>query len=90
LLKENGFNSKNIELLTCRTGYGCAAQDLANATGANVKAPLFNVNIIEGISGVPQVRDPISGELRKPGEFISVYKPKIKENGILDLYTAVP
>lgn len=65
-----------IELVACKTGCSVYAQELANLTGANVKAPLANINVLSGIYGVPQVRDPITGLLRPPGELITTVKPK--------------
>ncbi|SMC30016.1 Peptidase C80 family protein, partial [Andreprevotia lacus DSM 23236] len=82
LLKANKLEPKKIELVACQTGRGCFYKDLSQAMNAQVSAPMFNVNVLEDIYGVPQVRDPITGTLRKPGELIVNAKPK--SDGFVD------
>jgi hypothetical protein len=79
LLIENGFKGNKIELLSCNTGAGSCAQDIANSTNAEVTAPWFNMNVVEGIEGVPQTTDPITGKLHDPGQFVETFKPKNNE-----------
>ena len=75
MLDAYGLKAKNIELVVCKIGLGCVAPDLAREVGATVKAPLGNVNVLEGIVGVSQVRDGVAGLLRKPGGLVRAFKP---------------
>jgi len=75
LLSQNNLTAGTIELVACKTGCSIFAQRLANLTGAKVKAPLANINVLSDIRGVPQVRDPITGILRSPGDLIKTFEP---------------
>jgi len=75
LLTQNNLTAGTIELVACKTGCSIFAQQLANLTGAKVIAPTANINVLSDIHGVPQVRDPITGILRPPGELIETFEP---------------
>lgn len=75
ILTANGYRGSNIELLACRTGSARYAQEVATGMNATVTAPKYNVNILSGIYGVPQVRDPLTGLLAQPGTHMSTFQP---------------
>jgi RHS repeat-associated protein len=73
VINGSGMSPSSIELLACQTGCGTFAQEVANATGVPVLAPVGNVNILGGIRGVPQVR--MGGVLQPPGRGFVWFSP---------------
>jgi RHS repeat-associated protein len=76
MLTKAKLSPTQIELCACKTGQGTFAQELADRMGVSVTAPKGNINVLSDIFGVPQVRDPITGVLRAPGELIETFEPR--------------
>ncbi len=71
----NNPQIKQIDLISCETGAGNFAQNYANLVNKPVLAPIRNVNVLQGIYGIPQVRD-ACGNLMAPGEGFKLFKPQ--------------
>ncbi len=65
-----GYEASGIELISCNSATGIRgriAAELSSILKIPVKAAKGNVNVLQGIEGVPQVRS-VSGELMAPGK----------------------
>ena len=73
LLKNKGFDGKNIELISCGAACDGFAQNLANALGKPVTASAFRVN---AGSGLPQARLTPKGPLQGPYNYFTTFLPE--------------
>ena len=76
IINASGVRPAFIDLVSCNTGTGRFAQEVANATGAVVRAPMGPVNVLAGIRGVPQVR--IAGQLAPPQLGFRTFLPVVR------------
>ncbi|HNP51632.1 MAG TPA: SpvB/TcaC N-terminal domain-containing protein [Nitrosomonas nitrosa] len=77
-INASGVRPRSIELVACQTGCGTFPAELASGTGAVVRAPLGNVNVLRGIPGSPQVRLPGTDTLLPPGRGFRVHLPVVR------------
>lgn len=66
-------NASMLELISCKTGCGAFAQDLANVTGKRVRAATGPV--VVDSSGVPRVVNEGTGQMRAAGEGWKTFDP---------------
>jgi RHS repeat-associated protein len=77
IINASGIRPAYIELVACKTGAKSFASEVASQTGAVVRAPVRNVNVMQDVVGVPQVRG-LDGNLAAPGVGFRVFLPVVK------------